>query len=448
MRDHGLIIEAVDGEGIAGELGLEPGDAILRINNTGVSDILDYRFLTAEENLEVLVQKTNGEHWVLEIEKDYDEPLGIRFRGGGWGRTRRCGNKCIFCFVDQMPGQMRSTLYVKDDDYRLSFAQGNFITLTNIGPGELERIARLHLSPLYISVHTTNPELRRKIMGNPRAGKIMEQLRYLAGAGIEMHTQVVLCPGINDGAELERTVSDLGGLWPAVRSLAVVPVGLTGHRRGLYGLRPYTGAEARLVVTRVHQWQDLFMAKYEYPLVFAGDEFYLLAQIPVPQAEKYGGFPQTENGVGLVRLFWDEWNGVRKCLPARVDRPVQCSIVTGTLAAAVLGPVVAELGRISGVNAALHVLENKFFGKTVTVAGLLTGKDLLDGLAGRDLGERLYIPKVMLRAGEKVFLDDITVDELSGRLKVPVIPVSGPGELVASILSGTVTGDYYGEMVR
>lgn len=448
MRDQGLIIETVEGDSIAGELGLEPGDMILRVNDTGISDILDYRFSIAEENLEVLVQKANGEQWLLEIEKDYDEPLGIRFRGGGWGQTRRCGNKCIFCFVDQMPGQMRPTLYVKDDDYRLSFAQGNFITLTNAGPGELERIARLRLSPLYISVHTTNPELRRSMMGNPRAGKIMEQLRFLASAGIEMHTQVVLCPGINDGPELERTAGDLAGLWPAVRSLAVVPVGLTGHRRGLYELRPYNGTEARRVLDQVHRWQQLCLAEYNYPLVFAGDEFYLLAGVPLPPAEKYGGFPQTENGVGLVRLFLDEWEAVRKTLPARVQRPVRCSVVTGTLAAGVLGPVVGELNRIAGVDVTLHVLENKFFGKTVTVAGLLTGQDLLAGLSGRDPGERLYIPQVMLRAGERVLLDDMTLEELSGRLKVPVIPVSGPGELVASMLPGNATGESNGEMVR
>ncbi|SFQ96679.1 DUF512 domain-containing protein [Desulfoscipio geothermicus] len=433
MRDHGLIITAVEEDSIAGELELEPGDVILKINDQEIEDVLDYRYLIAEENLQVLVQKHYGEHWLLEIEKDPDENLGVTFRDGGWGHTRRCANNCIFCFVDQMPGEMRSTLYVKDDDYRLSFAQGNFITLTNMGQAALERIVAMRLSPLYISVHTTNPELRRRIMGNPGAGRIMEQLRYLADNGIEMHTQAVLCPGVNDGAELTRTVSDLGALWPAVRSLAVVPVGLTAHRRGLHHLRPFNGDEARAVVEEVHRRQNDFLAQIQYPLVFASDEFYLLAGYPVPPAEKYGGFPQTENGVGLLRLFMDEWDRVRRHLPVRVAHPARYSVVTGRLAGPVLAPVVEKLNRISDLAIMLHVLKNNFFGNTVTVAGLLTGRDLLDGLTGRDLGDRLFIPSVMLREGQEVFLDDITVDELSRRLHVPITMVNGPEDLVREL---------------
>lgn len=433
MRDRGLIITSVADNSIADELRLQPGDVLLQINGQEITDILDYQYLIADENLQVLVQKYNEEHWLLEIEKDYDENLGLAFQDGGWGSTRRCGNKCIFCFVDQMPRQMRPTLYIKDDDYRLSFAQGNFITLTNIGPPELERIAQMRLSPLYISVHTTNPALRRQMMGNPRAAQVMDQLRYLAEAGIRMHTQVVLCPGINDGAELSRTISDLGELWPAVRSLAVVPVGLTAHRRGLFSLRSYNEPEARNVLQEVQRWQKVFASEYKYPLVFASDEFYLLAGIPVPPAENYGGFPQTENGVGLVRLFMDEWRQSAGKLPERIEYPVNCSLVTGKLAGPVLAPVVAGLNRIDGLQAELHVLENVFFGKTATVAGLLTGQDLLAGLAGRDLGDRLFIPAVTLRDGDHVFLDDITLEELSSRLKVPVSPVDGPDELVRTL---------------
>ena len=239
MRDHGLVVQNVEQDSIAGELGVEPGDVLLQVNGKAVLDILDYRYLTTEENMEILLQKKNGEQWLLDIEKDLDEPLGIIFEEGGWGNTRSCGNSCIFCFVDQMPQQMRPSLYIKDDDYRLSFAQGNFITLTNTGPLELERIARLRLSPLYVSVHTTDPQLRRQMMGHPRAGEIMNQLTFLADKGIELHTQAVLCPGINDGEQLARTIEDLGGLWPTVRSLAVVPVGLTAWRQGLYELRTY-----------------------------------------------------------------------------------------------------------------------------------------------------------------------------------------------------------------
>jgi len=430
MRDRGLVITSVDDNSIADELRLQPGDVLLQINGQEISDILDYQYLIADEYLQVLVRKYNEEHWLLEIEKDYDESLGLAFQDDGWGPTRQCANKCIFCFVDQMPGQMRPTLYIKDDDYRLSFAQGNFITLTNAGSADLERIAQMRLSPLYVSVHTTNPALRQKMMGNTRAEKIMDQLRYLANAGIQMHTQVVLCPGINDGPELNRTITDLAELWPAVRSLAVVPVGLTAHRQGLFGLRSYNAPEARAVVCEINLWQKVFIAEYQYPFVFASDEFYLLAGAPIPSAEDYGGFPQTENGVGLVRLFMDEWQQLAGLLPERIENPVRCSLVTGTLAGSLLAQVVAELNQIAGLRMKLHVLENNYFGKTVTVAGLLTGQDLLAGLKGRDLGDRLFIPGVMLREGEHVFLDDITLEELAGRLKVQVIPVDDPAELV------------------
>ncbi|KAF1086467.1 Radical SAM superfamily protein [Sporotomaculum syntrophicum] len=430
MRDRGLIIKSVADDSIADELRLQAGDVLLQINGQEVNDMLDYRYLIADEYLQVLVQKYNEEQWLLEIEKDYDETLGLVFQDDGWGPTRQCGNKCIFCFVDQMPGQMRPSLYVKDDDYRLSFAQGNFITLTNIGPTELERIAQMRLSPLYISVHTTNPVLRREMMGNPRAEQVMDQLRFLADAGIRMHTQVVLCPGVNDGSELNRTIGDLGELWPAVCSLAVVPVGLTAHRQKLFSLNTYNPREAREVVREVQRWQKVFMAEYEYPLVFASDEFYLLAGARIPPAEEYCDFPQTENGVGLVRLFMDEWKQLAGLLPECVEHPIHCSLVTGTLAGPLLAPVAARLNKISGLQVDLHILENKYFGKTVTVAGLLTGTDLLNGLAGLDLGERLFIPGVMLRAGEQVFLDDVTLKELSDKLKVQVIPLEHPVELV------------------
>lgn len=434
MQTRGLVIESVDEKGIAAELGLCSGDTVLQINGTNVEDIIDYRFLTADENLQVLVRRADGEHWLLEIEKDFDEPLGLAFEKGGIGRTRRCQNKCVFCFVDQMPRGMRSSLYVKDDDYRLSFAQGNFITLTNVTDTELERITSLRLSPLYISVHATNPELRRQIMGHPGAGRILEQLQFLADAGIEMHTQAVLCPGVNDGAELERTMDDLGRLWPAVRSLAVVPVGLTAHREGLHHLRAFLPGEAAAVLEQVHRRQKQFSNRYGYPLVFAGDEFYLLAGIPIPSAARYGGFPQTENGVGLVRLFQDRWSKARRRLPRRLHKPARYSLVTATLAGPLLEQVVDELNNVAGLQVTLHVLKNNFFGHNVTVAGLLTGRDILDGLSGRDTGHRVFIPSVMLRENETIFLDDMKIEELSRLLGVQVTPVDGPEELVREMV--------------
>lgn len=433
MRDHGLVIQNVEHDSIAGELGVEPGDSLLQVNGKPVLDILDYRYLTAEENLEILLQKENGEQWLLDIEKDLDEPMGIAFIEGGWGNTRSCGNNCIFCFVDQMPHQMRPSLYVKDDDYRLSFAQGNFITLTNTGPSELERIARLRLSPLYISVHTTDPRLRQQMMRHPRAGEIMSQLTFLADKSIEMHTQAVLCPGINDGEQLNRTIEDLGGLWPAVRSLAVVPVGLTAWRQGLYELRPYNRDRAGAVIDQVQSWQKTFNSKNDYPFVFASDEFYLISGQPIPEAGRYGGFPQTENGVGLVRLFMDEWETASRSLPGQIEKPLRGSVATGTLAGPVLRPIVETINRVKGVQLTLHVLENEFFGKTVNVAGLLTGRDLQSGLSGRDLGEVLFIPEVMLRRDDDVFLDDMTVAELGSSLGVVVTVVDGPKDLVQYI---------------
>jgi len=434
MPTRGLVVKDVASDSIAAELGVERGDTVLQINGTDIKDIIDYKFYSADENLQVLLQKNDGERWLLEIEKDFDESLGIDFRGDGIGRTRRCRNKCVFCFVDQMPARMRPSLYVKDDDYRLSFAQGNFITLTNAGTAELERIAGMRLSPLYVSIHTVNPALRQKIMGHPGAGRIMEQLNFLARAGIEMHTQAVLCPGLNDGAELERTIRELGSLWPAVRSLAVVPVGLTAHRRGLHHLRPYRQEEARTVVKQVQHRQKEFISRYGYPLVFAGDEFYLTAGIPVPPAARYGGFPQTENGVGLVRLFKDQWSKVRRKLPRAAAKPVRVAVVTGLLAGPLLRQVADELNRIGQVEVLPYVLKNNFFGHNVTVAGLLTGQDLINGLTGHELGEKVLIPSVMLREGDATFLDDVTVDEISRRLGTPVVPVGGPADLVREMV--------------
>ncbi|MDD4335658.1 MAG: DUF512 domain-containing protein, partial [Desulfotomaculaceae bacterium] len=307
MKRRGLKIYMVEPGSIAEELGVAVGDRVTAINGAPVLDLIDFRFLAADELLFIDLKKADGEEWVLEVEKDFDQDLGINFGAGGFGPVIKCINKCVFCFVDQMPPGMRRTLYVKDDDYRLSFWNGNFITLTNLSENKLKRIARQRLGPLYISVHTTNPVLREKMLGSSRAGSIMEQLRFLAEAGIEMHTQVVLCPGLNDAAELERTAGDLISLWPAVKSLAVVPVGLTRFREDLYSLAAFTPEKARALLRWIHTRQKELITGYKHPFIFASDEFYLLAEEPVPAAERYDGFPQLENGVGLTRLFLNEW---------------------------------------------------------------------------------------------------------------------------------------------
>ena len=422
------MVKQIQPGSIAAEIGIEPGDRVLALNGVPVADLLDYRFYSTDEQLTVTLDRRNGEQWLLEIEKEYDEDLGLVF-AEPFGRMRRCRNRCLFCFVDQMPPGLRSSLYVKDDDYRLSFVEGNFITLTNVGDRELRRIADQRLSPLYISVHTTNPALRRRMMGHPRAGAVMDQLRYLAAADIEMHTQVVLCPGLNDGGELRRTIRDLAALWPAVRSLAVVPVGLTRFRAGLFPLRACTPAAARELIAEITALQEEFRRKWGSSFVQLADEFYLSAGQAVPPAEAYDGFPQLENGVGLARLFLDEWRAVEAGgLPGKVP-PRRVTVVTGRLGAVLLAPVAARLNRIRGLHVDLAVVDNDFFGHTVTVAGLLTGADIRKTLLGKLRGDLVVLPKTALR-DDHLFLDDMTLSELQETLQVPVAVASGPRELV------------------
>ncbi|OPX90466.1 MAG: Radical SAM superfamily protein [Pelotomaculum sp. PtaB.Bin104] len=429
MEQSGLKIEQVKPESIALELGLEPGDRVIDINGHTLQDVIDFRFFEADESLTILVQKQSGDKWELDVEKDFDESLGIDFGQGGFGHTRGCANRCLFCFVDQMPPGMRPTLYVKDDDYRLSFWTGNFITLTNLSHNDLHRIAQQRLSPLYISVHTTNPALRERMLGNKRAGMISDQLKYLAKAGIEMHTQVVLCPGLNDEQELERTINDLAGLWPAVSSMAIVPVGLTRFRQGLYPLRPFTRDEETRLVHWVGEKQDEFLTRLGNPFVFASDEFYLSSGQKIPSVERYAGFPQLENGVGLTRLFWDEWEAVMTSLP-REAPGLKVTLATGRLGEQVLKPVVDRLNAIKGLEVAIKRVDNRFFGEEITVAGLITGEDLLVQLCPDEIGDLLVIPAVMLKRDSDIFLDGMTLTELREQMKVPVAVAGGPRQLV------------------
>ncbi|MDQ7788444.1 MAG: DUF512 domain-containing protein [Clostridia bacterium] len=429
MRDKGLKISRVVPGGIADQLGIVSGDVVTGMNDTPVQDILDYRFLSTGEYLELYVATADGPY-VFEIEKEYDEDLGIEFETPFPG-LKKCGNRCLFCFVDQMPPGMRPSLYVKDDDYRLSFWDGNFITLTNLRDNDLKRLVSQRLSPLFISVHTTNPGLRRRMMGNRRAGEILEQLQFLAANGIEFHLQIVLCPGLNDGAELERTLSDLSGLLPSVLSIAVVPVGRTRYREQLYPLRAFTAEESTRVVRQLEKWQEGFVETTGSPLVYAGDEFYIQAGIQVPPAESYAGFPQLENGVGLVRLFLDEWDQVRPDLPTDgVHRKV--TVITGGIASSVLRRVTDDLDRLPGLNVTLVAVENSFFGDGVTAAGLLTGGDILDALEDQDPGDLVVVPKAALKDGA-VFLDDLSLGDLAEQLGVRIRAAAGPRELVQAI---------------
>ncbi len=436
MTDNGLLITDVEDQSIAEELGVKPGDRLLSINEQPVRDILDYRFLCAAEELLVKVTTQAGEVWELEIEKEYEEDLGLDFGEHSFGATRRCHNRCLFCFVDQMAPKMRETLYIKDDDYRLSFWQGNFVTLTNVKEAELQRIIDQRMGPLFISVHTTNPELRARMLNNRFAGNIMDQLSKLAKAGIEMHTQVVLCPDINDGAELKRTIEDLAGLWPEVQSMAVVPVGVTKYRQGLYNLRTFTQSEASQVIDLVEGYQQEFLEQWGDSFVYASDEFYVMAGKPIPPTENYGNFPQTENGVGLARLFLDEWDSIKDDLPQRISSNHRVTLVTGTSGAAILQQVVDGLNQIKDLQVDLEVVKNQFFGESVTVTGLLTGGDIIKALKNKNLGDAVILPSVMLRDGEEVFLDDVTVSDVADKIQTPVEVVDGPENLV-EVLLGT-----------
>jgi len=413
------IITQVAADSIAAELGLIAGDAIVAVNGNPVSDIIDLSFALADEFVELVVQKAGGEEEVYEIEKDYDEDLGIEFENAVFDKVRQCANRCMFCFVDQMPSGMRDSLYIKDDDYRLSFLYGNFITLTNIGVKDLERINRLHLSPLYVSVHTTDGGARAKILGNSKAANIMEQIRLLIENGVELHTQVVLCPGVNDGAMLDKTISDLYGFSPGVLSLAIVPVGLTRYRENCPTLDSFTPDMARGVIDTVSAWQERCRTETGKSFVYLSDEFYLASGQPIPEYNNYDGFPQLENGIGLVRNFLTEWQN-NDFFSAYYDEPCYLDVVCGVSGAKILEPLLAELS-VTNLIIRLVPVENSFFGSKITVTGLLTGRDIITALKALD-GSRsgVIVPGIALRKGERIFLDGVTVEDVADNLDVPV----------------------------
>jgi len=422
---------------IADEVGIEKGDEILTINGQHPKDLIDYRFLCADEEIEVEVRKENGEVWVCEIQKEYDEDLGVGFAQDTFDGIRSCANKCIFCFVDQMPQELRKSLYVKDDDYRLSFLHGNFITLTNLKQEDMKRILRMRLSPLYVSVHCTNPKLRETMLGTRSAGMIMEQLTTLANAGIELHTQIVLCPGVNDGQELKRSIDELASLRPHVLSIAIVPVGITRYRENLRELRKFSESEAAALILEITRNQKNFLKKYGSPLVYLADEFYVLAEKEFPAVEFYGGFPQLENGVGLVRLFYESFAQENQGLPCSLAQNIKVAIVTGVSGEYVLRPVCRRLNEIDNLYVELVGVANEFFGPLVTVAGLLTGGDVLHALKERDSFDLILLPSVMCKRDEPVFLDGMTVARLENELKTPVRVINiddGAKQLIEAII--------------
>ena len=429
-----VIINVYPGS-IAEELGLEPGDKIIKINGTIIEDQLDFRFLQADEKLIVEVVKSNGETWILDVEKEQDEELGVEFKDATFDGIKQCRNKCVFCFVDQMPDNMRRTLYIKDDDYRHSFLFGNFITLTNLSTKELNKIVAMKLSPLYVSIHTTNPELRKKLLNNKNAGKILEQLQYLTQNGICIHGQIVLVPGLNDGKELKRTIEDLSNLMPQMKSLAVVPVGLTKHRQDLPELQPFTKEKAVQVIDLIAEYQKKFLEEYRTRFVFAADEFYILAEREIPTEEFYEGYPQLENGIGIVRILVDEFYDLYKLMPEQINDQEPRLLVTSTSGYKVISPLVKELqNRYHNLKVKLVAVPNDYFGTSVTVTGLLTGQDILKTLKKLNLAQNttVIIPDIMLKDG-CLFLDDLTLtdlEKLSG-YKVKQVSTSGSGLMEA-----------------
>lgn len=412
----GLVIESVVAGSLAEEMEIEPGDRLLAINGQPLRDIIDYNYFTGEEDLVLDVRKASGEEWEIEVERDSGEPLGLIFAAPV---PSQCGNKCVFCFVHQLPKGLRRPLYVKDEDYRLSFLYGNYVTLSNIGRDELARIVAQRLSPLYISVHATNPELREQLLGRSGVLPILSVLGELAAARITMHTQVVLCPGLNDGAELERTVADLAALQPWVASLAIVPVGLTQHRRGLPDLEPVTAAYAEAFIARWQPEAARLAEQNGEPFLFLADEFYIKAGLPFPSLASYGDLPQIENGVGMIPLFLDQAARVLK--RARRLQPLTVTAVTGESPYRYLADFLAGLAAKTGCTLTPVAIPNRLFGETVTVTGLVAGRDIIAGLAGRELGAAIVIPDVMLKEGEGVFLDNLTVADLEAALGTRVL---------------------------
>ncbi|MCC8051090.1 MAG: DUF512 domain-containing protein [Clostridiales bacterium] len=469
------IIKEIEPGSIAEELELAPGDVVLSVNEQQIEDVFDYHYLINDEYLTLQVRKADGEEWELEIEKEFEEDLGIIFDSSLMDEYRSCRNHCIFCFIDQMPKGMRDTLYFKDDDSRLSFLQGNYVTLTNMNDHDIDRIIRYHLEPINISFHTMNPRLRCEMLRNRFAGDIFPKVQRLADAGVEMNGQIVLCRGINDGKELDDSIRKLTAYLPHLRSVSVVPVGLTKHRDGLYPLEAFTPEDALQVIDCIEAWQKKIFEEYGLHFIHASDEWYILAGRPFPEAERYDGYLQLENGVGMMRLLYEEveealQNSVSQCDDvnerylgnkiavspddgsggsyAAYENNQDCidiedegsrivSVATGKLAAPFLRELCGHIcERYPNVRVHVYEIQNDFFGEMITVSGLITGKDLIVQLKGRELGEVLLLPCSMLRSGEQVFLDDVSVSDLENALQIPVRIVESDGHDLLNAIIG------------
>ena len=405
------LIKSVTPGSIAEEMEIEAGDYLLEVNGTTIVDIFDYQLLCMDEFIDVVIEKSNGEQWELEIEKDENEELGLEFENGLMDEYRSCCNKCMFCFIDQMPPGMRETLYFKDDDSRLSFLQGNYITLTNMNENDVDRIIRYNLSPINISVHTTNPKLRCKMLNNRFAGDKLKYIDRLNAADVEMNGQVVLCKNVNDKEELERTISDLEKYIPNMRSVSIVPSGLTKFRDGLYPLELFEKEDACAVIDTIEKWQKHFYEKYGIHFIHASDEWYILAEREMPEEERYDGYLQLENGVGMIRSFIEEVKDYLDSIEGD-DRVINVSTISGVLAYDTIKSSCDKINKkFPNVNVHVYKIINDYFGHSITVTGLLTGQDICSQLSGKELGDNLLLPTNTLKADENIFLDDMTLEE-------------------------------------
>jgi len=419
FEQNGHLIKSVETNSIADQLGVQPGDRLISIDGKEIEDILDYRLLINVEQMLMLIEKTDGDQWELDIENDYEDP-GLEFEDGLMSKYRRCTNKCIFCFIDQMPKNMRETLYFKDDDSRLSFLQGNYVTLTNMNDHDVERIINYRLSPINISIHTTNPELRCRMLNNRFAGDCLKYIDRLYEAGIEMNGQIVMCPGWNDGSELEKTIKDLMKYAPVMESVSVVPIGMTKYRDGLTQVDPVDKEKAEETIDIIERFQKEAMEKHDIHFIHASDEFYLIAGRELPGEDSYDGYLQYENGVGMLRLFMEE---VRDALEEEIcsDAPGEISMATGKLAYPVLKEQIEKINaKFPNKKVHLYAIRNDFFGEKITVSGLVTGQDIIKQLKGCELGSKLCLPRNMFRSGEEVFLDDVTRSDVERELGVTV----------------------------
>lgn len=427
MSKKEILIKKVASGSIAEEAGVEPGDILLGINGSDVSDMIEYRFLTTDEYITILIRKASGEEWEIEIEKDYNDDLGIEFDDPCATNPKRCHNKCIFCFIDQLPKGLRESLYFKDDDSRLSFIHGNFVTLTNMKDEDIDRIIKYRISPINVSVHTTNPELRVKMLNNNKAGEIMNKLKKLTSQGISVNCQIVLCPGINDGEELKKTIMDLYSLHPGVMGVAIVPVGITKYREGLFELYGYNKESSTEVIDFMNGIQEKIQNEIGEPFARLADEFYMMAGVELPDEKHYGDFEQLEDGIGMIRYL-------RWCITEDLNNTTckgegeSIALITGSSASNVMKEIAEKISKEMNVKIEVYPVKNKFFGERITVAGLLTAEDIIEQTSGIIKEEYILIPSNMLKADEDIFLDDVSLEEFQSKMDKKVIKCKYTGE--------------------